>query len=103
MTKDLTSGSPFKVIMLFMLVLISILEPKFAQPTNFLNIFTQISINGLIAYGMCLAITTGGRNITVVGKGANLQEANKNAYDLIRKKAFRDLWYREDIGNAYFE
>ena len=49
------------------------------------------------------AITTGGRNITVVGKGANLQEANKNAYDLIRKKAFRDLWYREDIGNAYFE
>lgn len=49
------------------------------------------------------AITTGGRNITVVGKGGNLQEANKNAYDLIRKKAFRDLWYREDIGNAYFE
>lgn len=49
------------------------------------------------------AITTGGRNITVVGNGANLQEANKNAYDLIRKKAFRDLWYREDIGNAYFE
>ncbi len=49
------------------------------------------------------AITTGGRNITIVGKGGNLQEANKSAYDLIRKKAFRNLWYREDIGNAYFE
>ena len=49
------------------------------------------------------AVTTGGRNITIVGKGRNLQEANKSAYDLIRKKAFRGLWYREDIGNAYFE
>ena len=49
------------------------------------------------------AVTTGGRNITVVGKGANLQEANQRAYELIRKKAFKGLWYREDIGNAYFE
>ncbi len=48
------------------------------------------------------AVTTGGRNITVVGKGRNLQEANRQAYDLIERKGFRSLWYREDIGNAYF-
>ena len=48
------------------------------------------------------AITTGGRNITVVGKGRNLQEANREAYRLIEKKRFNGLWYREDIGNAYF-
>lgn len=48
------------------------------------------------------AITTGGRNLTVVGKGRNLQEANRRAYDLIEKRKFRGLWYREDIGNAYF-
>ena len=48
------------------------------------------------------AITTGGRNITIVGKGRNLQEANRQAYDLIEKKRFQNLWYREDIGNAYF-
>lgn len=48
------------------------------------------------------AVTTGGRNITIVGKGRNLQEANRQAYDLIERKGFRSLWYREDIGNAYF-
>lgn len=48
------------------------------------------------------AITTGGRNLTVVGKGHSIGEANKNAYDLIKRKHFQNLWYRDDIGNAYF-
>ncbi len=48
------------------------------------------------------AITTGGRNLTVVGKGNSIGEANKNAYDLIKRKHFQGLWYRDDIGNAYF-
>ena len=48
------------------------------------------------------AITTGGRNLTVVGKGNSIGEANKNAYDLIKRKHFHGLWYRDDIGNAYF-
>ena len=48
------------------------------------------------------AITTGGRNFTVVGKGESIGEANRNAYDLIKRKRFPGLWYRDDIGNAYF-
>lgn len=48
------------------------------------------------------AITTGGRNLTIVGKGVNLEEANKKAYTLIKGKRFKDFWYREDIGNEYF-
>ena len=46
--------------------------------------------------------TTGGRNITVVGKAQNLAEANRQAYETIKRKAFPNLWYRDDIGNAYF-
>lgn len=53
------------IILLGMVVIISIMKPRFIQPSNLLNIFTQISINGLIAYGMCLAITTGGIDLTV--------------------------------------
>ncbi len=48
------------------------------------------------------AITTGGRILTVVGKGNSIGEANRNAYDLIKGKHFQGLWYRDDIGNAYF-
>ena len=48
------------------------------------------------------AITTGGRILTVVGKGRSIGEANRNAYDLIGRKRFPGLWYRDDIGNAYF-
>ena len=48
------------------------------------------------------AVTTGGRNITVVGLGKNLQIANQAAYSLIKGKAFEHLWYRDDIGNDYF-
>ena len=46
--------------------------------------------------------TTGGRNLTVVGKGRNIAEANKQAYDTIKRKSFPNLWFRKDIGNAYF-
>lgn len=49
------------------------------------------------------AVTTGGRNITVVGIGKNLKEANKKAYDLIKGKRFNSLWYRDDIGNKFFQ
>lgn len=53
------------IILIGMVIIISIIKPRFIQPSNLLNIFTQISINGLIAYGMCLAITTGGIDLTV--------------------------------------
>ncbi len=53
------------IILIGMVIIIAIMKPMFIKPNNLLNIFTQISINGLIAYGMCLAITTGGIDLTV--------------------------------------
>ena len=74
------------------------LDARFMEPIEgYPNVFI-----GAIQDEDGKAVTTGGRNITVVGKGRNLEEANRQAYDLIEKKAFKGLWYREDIGNAYF-
>lgn len=53
------------IILIGMVIVIAIMKPLFIKPGNLLNIFTQISINGLIAYGMCLTITTGGIDLTV--------------------------------------
>ncbi len=52
------------VVLIGMVIVIAIMRPNFLSANNLLNVFTQISINGLIAYGMCLAITTGGIDLT---------------------------------------
>ena len=49
------------------------------------------------------AITTGGRNVTVVGIGKNIIEANKHAYHYIDLVEFDGSWHRSDIGNRFFE
>ena len=49
------------------------------------------------------AITTGGRNVTVVGIGQNIIEANRHAYEYIDTVKFEGSWYRSDIGNKFFE
>ena len=46
--------------------------------------------------------TSGGRCITVVGRGSSIVEANEQAYALIKEKNFASLWYRDDIGNRFF-
>ena len=46
--------------------------------------------------------TDGGRNITVVGYGDTIQEANERAYSLIDHRPLESLWYRHDIGNKFF-
>lgn len=53
------------VVLLIMMIAIGIMEPTFATSTNFINVATQVSINGMISYGMCLAITTGGIDLAV--------------------------------------
>lgn len=53
------------VVLLIMMIFIGIMEPTFATGTNFINVATQVAINGMIAYGMCLAITTGGIDLSV--------------------------------------
>lgn len=54
------------VIALFVLVLIiSIMNSKFLSMYNILNVFRQVSINGLIAFGMTFVILTGGIDLSV--------------------------------------
>lgn len=54
------------VISLFTLIIIvSIINPKFLTMYNILNIFRQVSIIGLIAFGMTFVIITGGIDLSV--------------------------------------
>ncbi|MDO5111532.1 MAG: ABC transporter permease [Clostridia bacterium] len=53
------------VILFGMLVILCIVEPSFRSTRNFINIAKQVAINGMIAYGMCLVITSGGIDLTV--------------------------------------
>jgi len=53
------------VVLLIMMIAIGIMEPSFATASNFINVATQVSINGMMSYGMCLAITTGGIDLSV--------------------------------------
>jgi phosphoribosylamine--glycine ligase len=48
------------------------------------------------------AVTTGGRNVTIVGIGQNIIQANKHAYQYIDSVKFAGAWYRTDIGNKFF-
>ncbi|MCI0423434.1 MAG: ABC transporter permease [Acidobacteria bacterium] len=48
-----------------LLTLISILEGRFIQPSNLLNVLLQISIEGMIACGLTLVILSGGLDLSV--------------------------------------
>ncbi|MBR2257950.1 MAG: ABC transporter permease [Blautia sp.] len=52
-------------VLIIMMVVIAIMEPRFMTLKNIINVATQISINGLLCYGLCIAITTGGIDLTV--------------------------------------
>lgn len=53
------------LVLFVMIMIIGIIKPTFLSGSNILNVFTQISINCIIAYGMCLSITTGGIDLSV--------------------------------------
>lgn len=53
------------VIMVIMIIAIEIYNPRFLSGSNLINVITQISINGMMAFGMCLCITIGGIDLTV--------------------------------------
>ena len=48
-------------------------------------------------------VTTGGRNVTVVGVDYNIMSANQRAYQGVPYVKFENAWYRQDIGNKFFE
>ncbi|WP_053955718.1 ABC transporter permease [Inediibacterium massiliense] len=51
--------------LLLLVIIVTILNPKFFTMYNILNIFRQVSINGLIAFGMTFVILTGGIDLSV--------------------------------------
>ncbi|MDR1801556.1 MAG: ABC transporter permease [Lachnospiraceae bacterium] len=53
------------VILFVMLIALIITVPSFRTTSNFINILKQVSINGMIAYGMCVVIATGGIDLAV--------------------------------------
>lgn len=54
------------LIVLFVLILVlSIISPAFANVGNFINIFKQAAINGILATGMMCVILTGGFDMSV--------------------------------------
>jgi len=48
-------------------------------------------------------ITNGGRCFSVVGLGADIITANKNAYVAAEEVYFKESFYRRDIGKKFFE
>ncbi|MCP2033882.1 ribose transport system permease protein [Planomicrobium sp. HSC-17F08] len=56
--------APFIGLILIILI-ISILEPRFLATSNLLNVLRQVSMNALIAFGMTFVILTGGIDLSV--------------------------------------
>lgn len=52
-------------IFLVMCIILAIASPTFLTPTNIINVFRQISINGILALGMTFVIILGGIDISV--------------------------------------
>lgn len=53
------------VVLLLMMIIISVMEPTFLSKNNLVNVANQVSINAMISFGVCLAITTGGIDLSV--------------------------------------
>lgn len=51
--------------LILLIVVVTILNPAFLDPANLMNLLRQISINGLIAFGMTFVILTGGIDLSV--------------------------------------
>jgi ribose transport system permease protein len=51
--------------LILLCAVISCITPRFLSVTNILNVFTQVSVNAIIAVGMCFVILTGGIDLSV--------------------------------------
>lgn len=51
--------------LIILVVVITILNSSFIEPSNIFNLLRQVSINGLIAFGMTFVILTGGIDLSV--------------------------------------
>ena len=48
-------------------------------------------------------VTNGGRVLGVVASGKTMKDAQKKAYDNVKKISFDKMHYRKDIGNKYYD
>lgn len=53
------------VVFMIMVIILSIISPTFMTPQNIINIFRQISINGILAIGMTFVIILGGIDLSI--------------------------------------
>ncbi|MEG1523744.1 MAG: ribose ABC transporter permease [Clostridia bacterium] len=53
------------VILILVVAVLGMINPKFLTASNFSNIFKQIATNAILAAGMCFVILTGGIDISV--------------------------------------
>ncbi|WP_227521965.1 ABC transporter permease [Bacillus solitudinis] len=53
------------IVLLSLVIIVALINPKFLTMYNILNVFRQVSINGLIAFGMTFVILTGGIDLSV--------------------------------------
>ncbi|MEW9094077.1 MAG: ribose ABC transporter permease [Clostridiaceae bacterium] len=51
--------------LIILCVVISILTPRFLSISNIMNVFTQVSVNAILAIGMSFVILTGGIDLSV--------------------------------------
>ena len=58
-----TYGSLIGLILL--IIIITVLRPRFISPANLRNVFRNASINGLLAIGMTFVVLTGGIDLSV--------------------------------------
>jgi phosphoribosylamine--glycine ligase len=69
------------------------------------GIHDAIGLNGVTVYHAATRlegdrlVTSGGRVLSVCGRGSTLTEALETAYEGISKIHFEGMWYRSDIGN----
>lgn len=81
-SKVMQFASKFRmfIILIVVMVVLGIVEPKFLNLGNFSNIFKQVATNAILAAGMCFVILTGGIDISV---GATLALVGAISVDLI--------------------
>lgn len=69
------------VLLIVVLAVLGIVEPKFLAANNIANIFKQIATNAILAAGMCFVILTGGIDISV---GATLALVGAISVNLVK-------------------
>lgn len=63
--KDFLKKYKSLVGLVILCIIISIIAPRFLQFSNIINVFTQVSVNAIIAVGMTFVILSGGIDLSV--------------------------------------